>query len=272
MSKEYTIYHQLNDNKLYIKVINNILMGIYETFINQSKFPHKLTMVDKLLSSKKVIINYILLKNQLLLNCCYKNDIVDIEFDITLDQIQVDNVDVLQLNKKIFELENELTVYKQQLEELNMYKIYNPIIIYSATNYYKESKFYNNYTIILNDNFKNFSTILDEKSKECVYIEHIIKKINLLKQNQIYNSHQCLNNITELHYTFSYKSKCIIPPNKFIKFYFDNDKPKILKYGKHCCYSNNIRDDYKFILLGDMEYYDLLSDNYIVSNPKTMFD
>jgi hypothetical protein len=68
---DYTIYHQLNDKTLYIKVINNMMLTIYETNLIKNQFKYKLEIVNNIFIEYDIDESDRIQKQTYLIDCLY---------------------------------------------------------------------------------------------------------------------------------------------------------------------------------------------------------
>jgi hypothetical protein len=117
--QNYTITYQLNGEgkTLFIKVINSIMFQSYETTIIKNNFKYKLEIVknilDNCLTNKDINLKFNVFSKQLQIICLYKTEIFDFEFEIGLDEVEIKNVESLDMNKRIYELENKIKIYEE---------------------------------------------------------------------------------------------------------------------------------------------------------------
>lgn len=277
---DYTINYQLNDNTFYIKVINNIMLTIYETTIDSDNFKYKLSQIknifDNYLKTKDIILNFIVSYNKLTINTIYKTEFMDIDFDIILNQVEVSNVSTLDLNRKVFELEKELENIKLKIplleNKLQYYEDMTPIIFtnnkqscvqpsdiyYPDVTFYQEShirvftqELHTKITTFCNESkSKNISESNKEKYKR-------IQEISLAR----YISSDMLFASTPMNYY-----NIIVPPKKIVKVWLNNNNPPtILSEGVHK-YSGI--GQVFLIWLGSIKYKDDIPDNFELANFK----
>lgn len=113
--EDYTFYYQLNhkEETLFIKVENNIKPTVYETTLyeNNNELETIRNLLDKCLTNKEFHLKINVLHKQLQIICLYNSDIIDI--DIVLEEVEIKNIELINLNKKIHELENKIKIYEE---------------------------------------------------------------------------------------------------------------------------------------------------------------
>lgn len=249
--QDYTIYHQLNDKTLYIKVINNMMLTIYETNLIKNQFKYKLEIVnnifDNCLKNKNITLKFMVLSNQLQIIVNYKTDIIDFEFEISLDEIELKNVQSLDLNKKVFELEQKIKIYKE-LTPIVFNYAFNDQRTLQSIPMRPSISFYDKAMLICTQTIANrIRQYLDKP-------ENKINKENKKRYDRIsHNINVGDNMISQYH-----SHQVIIPPGKILKVWDDNNiAPKIYTCGIHTphlgvmfwCgvdeYKDDIHDDFK---------------------------
>ena len=274
----YTINYQLNDNTFYIKVINNIMLTVYETTIDSDNFKYKLTQIknifDNCLKTKDIILNFIISYNKLSINTIYKTEFMDIDFDIILNQVEVSNITTLDLNRKVFELEKELENVKLKLpvleNKLQYYEDMTPIIFThnkknsvqflsnSTYLYYPDMAFYEESHIRVRERalHTKITTFCNESQSKNIdkSIKEKYKRIKEISLTYYIDSDVLLNDHTRTNYNI------IIPPKKIVKIWYNNnDPPTILEEGVHNCM--HLQSIY-LIWLGSIKYKDDIPDNF----------
>ena len=250
--QDYTIYHQLNDKTLYIKVINNMMLTIYETNLIKNQFKYKLEIVnnifDNCLKNKNITLKFMVLSNQLQIIVLYKTDIIDFEFEISLDEIELKNVQSLDLNKKVFELEQKIKLY----EELT------PIVF----NYLHFDSQHNSQSIPMRASisFYDKAQLICTQTIATRITQYLAKPENKINKENKKRYDRISNNIRIADYMISqyHNHQVIIPPGKILKVWDDNNiAPKIYTCGIHnphlgvmfWCgseeYKDDILDDFK---------------------------
>lgn len=248
--QDYTIYHQLNDKTLYLKVINNMMLTIYETNLIKNQFKYKLEIVnnifDNCLKNKNITLKFIVLSNQLQIIVLYKTDIIDFEFEISLDEIELKNVQSLNLNKKVFELEQKIKIYEELTPIVFNYGFndqYNQqsVAMRPSISFYDKAQLICTQTIatrIIQYLAKPENKINKENEKRYYRISHNIKVADSM--------------IIQYHH-----HQVIIPPGKILKVWDDNNiAPKI--------YTCGIRTPHLGVMFwcGSEEYKDDISDDF----------
>jgi hypothetical protein len=244
--QDYTIYHQLNDKSLYIKVINNMMLTIYETNLIKNQFKYKLEIVnnifDNCLKNKNITLKFMVLSNQLQIIVLYKTKIIDFEFEISLDEIELKNVQSLDLNKKVFELEQKIKIFEELTPIVFNYNNFNDqhnaqgIRMRPSISFYDKAQLICNHTIMtrIRGYINKPENKINKEDKERYdrISNYINPGDNIISQ---YNGHQV-----------------IIPPGKILKVWDDNNiAPKIYTCGIHnphlgvmfWCGSEEYKDD-----------------------------
>ena len=250
--QDYTIYHQLNDKTLYIKVINNMMLTIYETNLIKNQFKYKLEIVnnifDNCLKNKNITLKFMVLSNQLQIIVLYKTDIIDFEFEISLDEIELMNVQSLDLNKKVFELEQKIKIYEELTPIVFNYNMFNDQTNAQSIRMRPSISFYDKAQLICNQ------TIVTRITQ---YINKPENKINKEDKERYYRISNYIKPSDTMISQYSFH-QVIIPPGKILKVWDDNNiAPKIYTCGIHnphlgvmfWCgseeYKNDILDDFK---------------------------
>jgi len=224
-----------------------MMLTIYETNLIKNQFKYKLEIVnnifDNCLKNKNITLKFMVLSKQLQIIVLYKTKIIDFEFEISLDEIELKNIQSLDLNKKVFELEQKIKIY----EELT------PIVF----NYSRNAQgipdrpsisFYNKAQLICTQ------TIATKISGYINKPENKINKEDKERYNKILNYINTGDTmISQYHH-----HQVIIPPGKILKVWDDNNiAPKIYTCGIHTpllgvmfwCgseeYKDDISDDFK---------------------------
>ena len=277
----YTINYQLNDNTFYIKVINNIMLTVYETTIDSDNFKYKLTQIknifDNCLKTKDIILNFNTSCNRLIINTIYKTEFMDIDFDIILNQVEVSNITTLDLNRKVFELEKELENIKLKLpvleSKLQYYEDMTPIIFThnkksgvhtpSVSIYYPDVTFYQESHIRVREQALHTKITTHCSESQSKNISEYMKQ----KYSRIQGSlaHHESNDMLLTKSTMDVYN-IIIPPKKIVKVWYNNNNPPtILEEGVHC-YSK--LEQIYLIWLGSIKYKDDIPDNFELVNFK----
>ena len=281
---DYTINYQLNDNTFYIKVINNIMLTVYETTIDSDNFKYKLSQLknifDNCLKTKDIILNFIVSYNKLTINTIYKTEFMDIDFDIILNQVEVSNVSTLDLNRKVFELEKELENVKLKIplleNKLQYYEDMTPIIFtHNKQNnvhhsntlvYYSDVTFYQESHIrVFTQELHTKITTFCNESKSKNISESNKEKYKRIQDSLAYHisSDMLLDDNTRTHYNI------IVPPKKIVKVWMnDNNPPTILSEGVHKYTKFGHVVKVHLIWLGSIKYKDDIPDNFELANFK----
>jgi hypothetical protein len=244
--QDYTIYHQLNDKSLYIKVINNMMLTIYETNLIKNQFKYKLEIVnnifDNCLKNKNITLKFMVLSNQLQIIVLYKTKIIDFEFEISLDEIELMNVQSLDLNKKVFELEQKIKMFEELTPIVFNYNHFNDQHNAQSIRMRPSISFYDKAMLICNQ------TILTRISGYINKPENKINKEDKERYDRILNYIKLGDNMIS---QYSHH-QVIIPFGKILKVWNDNNiAPKIYTCGIHTphlgvmfwCGSEEYKDD-----------------------------
>ena len=249
--QDYTIYHQLNDKTLYIKVINNMMLTIYETNLIKNQFKYKLEIVnnifDNCLKNKKITLKFMVLSNQLQIIVLYKTDIIDFEFEISLDEIELKNVQSLDLNKKVFELKQKIKIY-EELTPIVFNYAFNDQPTQQSVAMRPSISFYDKAQLICTQ------TIATRITQYLAKPENKINKEDTERYDRISNYIKIADTMISQYHNH----QVIIPPGKILKVWDDNNiAPKIYTCGIHnphlgvmfWCgseeYKDDILDDFK---------------------------
>jgi hypothetical protein len=257
--QNYTISYQLNGEgkTLFIKVINSIMFQSYETTIIKNNFKYKLEIVknilDNCLTNKDINLKFNVFSKQLQIICLYKTEIFDFEFEIGLDEVEIKNVESLDMNKRIYELENKIKIYEEQTPIVFQRRIDNRILNSDAQG---TSKYYGHYSYSFYDKAQ-----LICRGTSTTKIEAFIDKPenNLVaKIKQRYDRiRRYILNINTFESGDNVR-QIIIPPGKIIKVWNnDNLKPTIYTHGIY----NGIQLGEMF-WLGSCEYKDDIPDDF----------
>lgn len=278
----YTINYQLNDNTFYIKVINNIMLTVYETTIDSDNFKYKLSQIknifDNCLKTKDIILNFIVSYNKLTINTIYKTEFMDIDFDIILNQVEVSNVSTLDLNRKVFELEKELENIKLKIpileNKLQYYEDMTPIIFthnkkYDPQNtngnpvYYPDVTFYqeSHIRVLLDSLHPKITAFCNESQSKNISESNKEKYRRIRDSLATYINNDMLSSKSVMD-----NYNIIVPPKKIVKVWTNNnDPPTILSEGVH----HYVRlPQIHLIWLGSIKYKDDIPDNFELANFK----
>jgi hypothetical protein len=281
---DYTINYQLNDNTFYIKVINNIMLTVYETTIDSDNFKYKLSQIknifDNCLKTKDIILNFIVSYNKLTINTIYKTEFMDIDFDIILNQVEVSNVSALDLNRTVFELEKELENIKLKIplleNKLQYYEDMTPIIFTNNKKYkpqfetsgnhvyYPDVTFYeeSHIRVLLENSLNTKITAFCNESQSKNISESNKEKYRRIRDSlATYISSDML--LSKSHMD---NYNIIVPPKKIVKVWTnDNNPPTILGEGVH---RYDRLPQIHLIWLGSIKYKDDIPDNFELANFK----
>ena len=221
---------------------------------------------DNCLKSKNIILNFIVLSQQLVINCNYNTELMDFNFDINLDEIKVENTNVLDLNKKVFELEKEL---KESREIISFYKEFSPIVFsgfkINSSGYaeYADTSFYQKSIILCHLNVNsNINRIVSAD----------ISRLSIEEQNRYRrirdNVYIYSGNNTRYGGIFDKKDlyDIIIPPGKMLKTWQNNNlEPTVYNQG---IYKGIILNGSFLIWMGVEEYQYDIPENFECANFK----
>ena len=251
----YTIFNQaqVEGKTLFVKVINNVMLTVYETTLMRNNFKYDLDMVknilDNSLTNKDINLKFNVLSKQLQIICLYKTEIFEFKFEIGLDEVELKNVQSLDLNKKIYELENKIKIYEEQTP-IVFQRTINPTILNNMVAL--TCSFYNKAQLICRTtSFNQISTFINKPENNLV--AKIKQRYDRIKTYMIYAD--------------SFMDGCnnqqiIIPPGKILKVWNnDNLKPKIYTYGIH----NGIPLG-EMVWLGSEEYKDDIPNDLMLLN------
>ena len=256
----YTIFNQLHEGRtLFVKVINNIMLTVYETTLMRNNFKYDLDMVknilDNSLTNKDINLKFNVLSKQLQIICLYKTEIFEFKFEIGLDEVELKNVQSLDLNKKIYELENKIKIYEEQTP-IVFQRVIDTRILDSdndGTNRYNGHyaySFYNKAQLICRSSSSTrIKAFLDKPENNLVAkIKQRYDRIKtyMINADSFMDRYHC--------------QQIIIPPGKILKVWNnDNLKPKIYTYGIYTVplgemfwlgseeYKDDIPDDFKLL-------------------------
>jgi hypothetical protein len=249
--QDYTIYHQLNDKTLYIKVINNMMLTIYETNLIKNQFKYKLEIVnnifDNCLKNKNITLKFMVLSKQLQIIVLYKTDIIDFEFEISLDEIELKNVQSLDLNKKVFELEQKIKIYEELTPIVFNYNQFEDQYNQQSIAMRPSISFYDKAMLICNQNILTRITQYINKP------ENKINKEDKGRYDRISNYIKLGDRMISQYHN----NQVIIPQGKILKVWNDDNlAPKIYTCGIHNPHLGVM------FWCGVKEYKDDISDNF----------
>ena len=236
--QDYTIFNQLHveGKTLFVKVINNVMLTVYEATLMKNNCKYKLetikNILDNCLINKEINIKLNVLSKQLQIICLYKTEIIDFEFEFGLDEVEIKNIQSLDLNRQISDLRSQIKIYEEQTP-----------IVFSVTNTSQwldwhvpdadtkssgcptSYSFYNKAMLICNG----------------VHISRIIAFIDKPENNLIAKTTERYKKIrTYMRSSASFFNRyngvqqIIIPPRKILKVWqYDNLKPIIYTCGIH---------------------------------------
>ena len=253
--QNYTISYQLNGEgkTLFIKVINSIMFQSYETTIIKNNFKYKLEIVknilDNCLTNKDINLKFNVFSKQLQIICLYKTEIFDFEFEIGLDEVEIKNVESLDLNKRIYELENKIKIYEEQTPIVFQRTISETLLAQHVGNRNSDAySFYNKAQLICRTKSSTkIKAFIDKPENNLV--AKIKQRYDRIKTYMIY-ADDFINVYNQ--------QQIIIPPGKILKVWNnDNLKPTIYTHGIY----NGIPLG-EIFWLGSCEYKDDISDDF----------
>ena len=251
----YTIFNQaqVEGKTLFVKVINNIMLTVYETTLMRNNFKYDLDMVknilDNSLTNKDINLKFNVLSKQLQIICLYKTEIFEFKFEIGLDEVELKNVQSLDLNKKIYELENKIKIYEEQTPIVFQRTITQTVLNQMTDNRFGDSySFYNKVQLICRStSFNIISTFINKPENNLV--AKIKQRYDIIKTYMIH-AESFMNGYNG--------QQIIIPLGKILKVWNnDNLKPKIYTYGIY----NGVQLGEMF-WLGSEEYKDDIPDDF----------
>ena len=256
--QNYTISYQLNGEgkTLFIKVINSIMFQSYETTIIKNNFKYKLEIVknilDNCLTNKDINLKFNVFSKQLQIICLYKTEIFDFEFEIGLDEVEIKNVESLDLNKRIYELENKIKIYEEQTPIVFQCTISQTVLNYNVGQRYSDAySFYNKAQLICRSvSWTKITAFINKPENNLV--AKIKQRYDRIKTYTI-----CADDFINGYN----QQQIIIPPGKIIKVWNnDNLKPTIYTQGIYngiplgemfwlgsCEYKDDIPDDFRLL-------------------------
>jgi hypothetical protein len=229
-----------------------MMLTIYETNLIKNQFKYKLEIVnnifDNCLKNKNITLKFIVLSNQLQIIVLYKTKIIDFEFEISLDEIELKNVQSLDLNKKVFELEQKIKIFEELTPIVFNYNHFNCQYNAQSIRMRPSISFYDKTQLICTQ------TIVTRISNYINKPENKINKEDKERYDRILTYIKLGDNMISQYHNH----QVIIPPGKILKVWDDNNiAPKIYTCGIHnphlgvmfWCgseeYKDDILDDFK---------------------------
>ena len=250
--QDYTIFNQaqVEGKTLFVKVINNIMLTVYETTLMRNNFKYDLDMVknilDNCLTNKDINLKFNVLSKQLQIICLYKTEIFEFKFEIGLDEVELKNVQSLDLNKKIYELENKIKIYEEQTPIVFQLMVNPTKLALSTCSFYNKAQL-----ICRTTSFHQISTFINKPENNLV-----------AKIKQRYDRIKTYMTKADSFMDGYNNQQIIIPPGKILKVWNnDNLKPKIYTYGIH-----NIIPLGEMFWLGSEEYKDDIPNDLMLLN------
>lgn len=233
--QDYTIFNQLHveGKTLFVKVINNVMLTIYEATLMKNNCKYKLetikNILDNCLINKEINIKINVFSKQLQIICLYKTDIIDLEFEFGLDEVEIKNIQSLDLNRQISDLRSQIKIYEEQTpivfccSNINDWLNKNSINC-SSSNAPTTYSFYNKAMLICNgSNISRITAFIDKPENNLI-----------AKTTERYNKIRPYMRSSASFFTRYHGQQIIIPPRKILKVWqYDNLKPKIYTCGIH---------------------------------------
>lgn len=235
--QDYTIFNQLHveGKTLFVKVINNVMLTVYEATLMKNNCKYKLetikNILDNCLINKEINIKINVFSKQLQIICLYKTEIIDLEFEFGLDEVEIKNIQSLDLNRQISDLRSQIKIYEEQTpivfscnntsQWLDWHVPTNPTSGCPTT-----YSFYIKAMLICNGQHIPRITAFMNKPEN-----------NLIaKTTERYNKIRTYMRSSALFFTRYSGQQIIIPPRKILKVWqYDNLKPTIYTCGIHEC-------------------------------------
>lgn len=256
----YTINHTIIDNYLYIKIIDNTFVNIYET-----KHYTDVKIIDQILNNigeKNIVIVITLQPEQLHINLTY-NHLITMDFDIILNKVDVD--DYKMLHKKIHNIEKKFIpdlldkIYQNEIHPpiesiiyidgrnqmfTSQYYLYSPILIFTNQHL----------SLYIENEFKNPQSIIPQRKITRIFDGSLLyKKLSEMQYQFEYD-----NEKKQMKYPF----RLVVSKNRFIKVYRKAQHHKEYGYG---VYDQSIFDGMDIIIICDTHHKNNI-DKYIKSN------
>ena len=230
--QDYTIFNQLHveGKTLFVKVINNVMLTVYEATLMKNNCKYKLetikNILDNCLINKEINIKINIFSKQLQIICLYKTEIIDLEFEFGLDEVEIKNIQSLDLNRQISDLRSQIKIYEEQTPIVFRCNNTNAILNDSsmAGQTPVSYSFYNKAMLICNGQHISRITAFIDKPEN-----------NLIaKTTERYNKIRPYMRSSASFFTKYHGQQIIIPPRKILKVWqYDNLKPKIYTCGIH---------------------------------------
>lgn len=232
--QDYTIFNQLHveGKTLFVKVINNVMLTVYETTLMKNNCKYKLetikNILDNCLINKEINIKINVFSKQLQIICLYKTEIIDLEFEFGLDEVEIKNIQSLDLNRQISDLRSQIKIYEEQTPIVFRCNNTNAVLTSSSTpscqNCEHSYSFYNKAMLICNGQHISRITAFIDKPEN-----------NLIaKTTERYNKIRTCMRSSASFFNRYHGQQIIIPPRKILKVWqYDNLKPTIYTCGIH---------------------------------------
>ena len=234
--QDYTIFNQLHVERqtLFVKVINNVMLTVYEATLMKNNCKYKLetikNILDNCLINNEINIKINVFSKQLQIICLYKTDIIDLEFEFGLDEVEIKNIHSLDLNRQISDLRSQIKIYEEQTPIVFCCNNTNEWLNTHSANCHVNGKcpttysFYNKAMLICNGTQIPRITAFINKPEN-----------NLIaKTTERYNKIRAYMRSSASFFTRYSKQQIIISPRKILKVWqYDNLKPIIYTQGIH---------------------------------------
>ena len=230
--QDYTIFNQLHveGKTLFVKVINNVMLTVYEATLMKNNCKYKLetikNILDNCLINKEINIKINVFSKQLQIICLYKTEIIDLEFEFGLDEVEIKNIQSLDLNRQISDLRSQIKIYEEQTPIVFNCNNTNAILNASSMAGYTpvSYSFYNKAMLICNGkHIPRITAFIDKPENNLI-----------AKTTERYNKIRTCMRSSEHFFTIYHGQQIIIPPRKILKVWqYDNLKPIIYTCGIH---------------------------------------
>lgn len=230
--QDYTIFNQLHveGKTLFVKVINNVMLTVYEATLMKNNCKYKLetikNILDNCLINKEINIKINVFSKQLQIICLYKTEIIDLEFEFGLDEVEIKNIQSLDLNRQISDLRSQIKIYEEQTPIVFSCNNTNAILNDSSMAGHTpvSYSFYNKAMLICNGpHILRITGFIDKPENNLI-----------AKTTERYNKIRTYMRSSASFFTRYHAQQIIIPPRKILKVWqYDNLKPKIYTCGIH---------------------------------------
>jgi len=232
--QDYTIFNQLHVERqtLFVKVINNVMLTVYEATLMKNNCKYKLetikNILDNCLINNEINIKINVFSKQLQIICLYKTDIIDLEFEFGLDEVEIKNIQSLDLNRQISDLRSQIRIYEEQTPIVfccnNTNDVLNKSSTPSCTNCEHSYSFYNKAMLICDGTqIPRITAFIDKPENNLI-----------AKTTERYNKIRKYMRSSASFFIRYSGQQIIIPPRKILKVWqYDNLKPIIYTCGIH---------------------------------------